>query len=336
MFTMGDATSRGLAGTHSRYSGAGECALPDFQRFGATPLCDAGGFMRDARRELGGYSHPYIFGYSISSCSGDPAGGRHRHPRQGWNRDRTIQYILDQSRAAEQCLRRVPRSCHPRSALAYTIGQSRSASGSRAEAKRAPLRGRRFHGSAGTGALPWRCLEEVDTDRRGRPIGEQPRPIPPAACRWSALPPTSPPAPRSAEPVSRHPRRRSGSHRLPKAACSFRALDAPSLSASTAYLRRGDHRAIGSAIPSPRTISTRSAPPPGRTRSAVARRPGALSSEDAFLRVSRQSATDHRCTAPAISFASSCRWTNSRFQSVSAISSAGGVSPSPPSPIRAP
>ena len=143
-------------------------ALPDFQRFGGnTAYVEGWGLYAETLgKELGVYTDPYqYFGYLDSQLFRAIRlvvdTGIHA---KGWTRDRTIQYILDNSsRGRTNATAETERYIAiPGQALSYKIGQLKiSELRARAEAKLGPKFDiRRFHEQVlGTGALPLAVLE---------------------------------------------------------------------------------------------------------------------------------------------------------------------------------
>ena len=159
----------GAPGHHFQISLAQEnAALPDFQRFGGnTAFVEGWGLYAETLgRELGVYSDPYqYFGYLDSQLFRAIRlvvdTGIHS---KGWARDRTIQYMLDNSsRGVSNATAETERYiANPGQALAYKIGQLKI-SELRARAEKALGRKfdiREFHTQVlMSGALPLAVLE---------------------------------------------------------------------------------------------------------------------------------------------------------------------------------
>ena len=148
-------------------------ALPDFQRFGGnTAYVEGWGLYAETLgKELGVYTDPYqYFGYLDSQLFRAIRlvvdTGIHA---KGWSRDRTIQYILDNSsRGRTNAVAETERYIAiPGQALSYKIGQLKIAElRARAEEKLgARFDVRAFHEQVlGTGALPLAVLEKKIDD----------------------------------------------------------------------------------------------------------------------------------------------------------------------------
>ena len=164
----------GAPGHHFQISLAQEnAALPDFQRFGGnTAYVEGWGLYAETLgRELGVYTDPYqYFGYLDSQLFRAIRlvvdTGIHS---KGWTRDRTIQYILDNSsRGRTNATAETERyNANPGHALAYKIGQLKI-SELRARAEKALGRKfdiRDFHTQVlMSGALPLAVLERKVDD----------------------------------------------------------------------------------------------------------------------------------------------------------------------------
>ena len=164
----------GAPGHHFQISLAQEnAALPDFQRFGGnTAFVEGWGLYAETLgRELGVYSDPYqYFGYLDSQLFRAIRlvvdTGIHS---KGWTRDRTIQYMLDNSsRGMSNATAETERYiANPGQALAYKIGQLKI-SELRARAEKALGRKfdiREFHTQVlMSGALPLAVLERKIDD----------------------------------------------------------------------------------------------------------------------------------------------------------------------------
>lgn len=159
----------GAPGHHFQIMLAQEnAALPDFQRFGGnTAYVEGWGLYAETLgKELGIYTDPYqYFGYLDSQLFRAIRlvvdTGIHA---KGWSRDRTIQYILDNSsRGRTNATAETERYIAiPGQALSYKIGQLKiSELRARAEAKLGQrFDVREFHAQVlGTGALPLAVLE---------------------------------------------------------------------------------------------------------------------------------------------------------------------------------
>ena len=164
----------GAPGHHFQIMLAQEnAALPDFQRFGGnTAYVEGWGLYAETLgKELGVYSDPYqYFGYLDSQLFRAIRlvvdTGIHA---KGWSRERTIQYILDNSsRGRTNATAETERYIAiPGQALAYKIGQLKiSELRARAEARLGPrFDVRKFHEQVlGTGALPLAVLERKIDD----------------------------------------------------------------------------------------------------------------------------------------------------------------------------
>ena len=164
----------GAPGHHFQIMLAQEnAALPDFQRFGGnTAYVEGWGLYAETLgKELGVYTDPYqYFGYLDSQLFRAIRlvvdTGIHA---KGWSRDKTIQYILDNSsRGRTNATAETERYIAiPGQALSYKIGQLKiSELRARAEATLGPKFDiRKFHEQVlGTGALPLAVLEKKIDD----------------------------------------------------------------------------------------------------------------------------------------------------------------------------
>ena len=164
----------GAPGHHFQIMLAQEnAALPDFQRFGGnTAYVEGWGLYAETLgKELGVYTDPYqYFDYLDSQLFRAIRlvvdTGIHA---KGWTRERTIQYILDNSsRGRTNATAETERYIAiPGQALAYKIGQLKiSELRARAEDKLGPrFDVRKFHEQVlGTGALPLAVLERKIDD----------------------------------------------------------------------------------------------------------------------------------------------------------------------------
>jgi uncharacterized protein (DUF885 family) len=164
----------GAPGHHFQIMLAQEnAALPDFQRFGGnTAYVEGWGLYAETLgKELGVYTDPYqYFGFLDSQLFRAIRlvvdTGIHS---KGWSRDRTIQYILDNSsRGRTNAVAETERYIAiPGQALAYKIGQLKiSELRARAETRLGPRFDiRKFHEQVlGTGALPLAVLEKKIDD----------------------------------------------------------------------------------------------------------------------------------------------------------------------------
>jgi uncharacterized protein (DUF885 family) len=171
----------GAPGHHFQISLAQENeALPNFQRFGGnTAYVEGWGLYAETLgKELGVYTDPYqYFGYLDSQLFRAIRlvvdTGIHS---KGWSRDRTIQYILDNSsRGRSNATAETERYiAMPGQALAYKIGQLKiSELRARAEQALGPKFDiREFHEQVlGTGALPLAVLETKIDDWIARKRG---------------------------------------------------------------------------------------------------------------------------------------------------------------------